>query len=207
MRTEARLRERGRAISANSLERSTKSASSPEQSPLLPARYARSDGPPPRPRDVRRTCDRRALTCRRTRRRHDAAGEGPLEGGSGCRRCTRGPPSRRRRRHLGDQREDHHDRHGRGDPRGGAFARVEPCRREPALGDRIRPRRRPPRRARPVRSRRRSAPGGARADEAAGRRSRQSLSRPARSVRRAGARRRALADRGGETSRHRRRSS
>ena len=91
MRTEARLRERGRAISAKSLERSTKSASFPEQS-RPPPLSVRSPA-----MGVRLALEttaargaRRALARRRPRRRDDAPRQGPLEGRSRGGRRARG---------------------------------------------------------------------------------------------------------------------
>ena len=140
MRTGARLRERGRAISAKSLERSAQSASSPEQplpSPLgtLAARWGFDSAL----ETLGRARRRRALARRRTRRRHDASRKAPLEARSRMR-------STRSRHAFPDGVALMSATNGKTtttamaarDPRRATAARVEPRRREPPLRDRVR---------------------------------------------------------------------
>ena len=99
------------------------------------------------------------------------------------------------RARLGDQRKDDDDRDGRADPRRGPAARVEPRGSESPLGDRIGARERGRRRARALRGRRGCAAGGGGAHAPARGGAREPLPRPARPLRRARDRRRAVARR------------
>ena len=108
------------------------------------------------------------------------------------RRRPRGAHSGRRGAHVGHERKDDDDCDGRRDPRRRHTPRMEPRRREPALRDHLRTRERPPSRAGPLRGRRGCTSRGAHAAATAGRDARESLPRPARPLRRARDRGRAL---------------
>ena len=172
----------------SSLERGTRGALDARSTGRLA-----TDERPPRRRVPGRARGRQALPPRRRGRRHDAAGQAPLEARSRRDRRARGTAARRRRRRLGDERQDHDDRDGRRDPRAGPQARLEPLRREPRLRRRLHPPRRARRRPGAARGRRRCAAGGRSPRQAARGAARQPLPRPARPLRRARAHRRALA--------------
>ena len=183
---------------AISLERSdefckySRAAAPPPRSGTLAA-----DGRAPRPRDRRRARGRLALACGRPRRRDDAAREAPLEGRPGGGRRARGEAARGRRARL--RRRTARPRRPRW-PRGssGAEHRLAWNRAGANLlsGVASALARRPGRGARAVRGRRGRASRGDRAHAARSRRALEPLPGPARPLRRARARRRALA-RGG----------
>ena len=145
-----------------------------------------------------------AVAADRPRRRHDGPGQAALEARS--RRRSTGSPSgcRGLAAGLGDERQDDDGSDGGRDPRAARPARAQRLGREPHVGRRVGAARfaRAPSSA-CSRSTRRALPEVARARTAARGLPRQPLPRPARPLRRAGARRRALA-RGGRAAARRR---
>ena len=138
-------------------------------------------------------CHRRPLQAGRHRRRHDRAGQAALEARSrGGRRAGPPTPARLGAR-LGNEWQDDDGGDGSADPEREAPARAQQLRREPRLRCRVDPAHGARRGARPLRGRRgRFARGRPPAAPACGL-PRQPVPRPARPLRRAGARRRSLA--------------
>ena len=178
MRTGARLRERGRAISANSLERSTQSASSPEQrAPSSPLGTLAAMGVRLALETTAARGDRRALARGRPRRRHDASRESCS--GSSIRvpsmRSRRGfrAASRSSRRRTGRRRRPRWRRRSSAPTRRLAWNRAGANLLSGIASALVAARRRG---SRPVRGRRGRASRGARAHASTGRRARRTSS-------------------------------
>ncbi len=166
----------------------------------------------PSARGCRRSRGGRTVSPRRTRRWDDAAREAALEDRSRRDRPAGRAATVRLRDRLGDERQDHDRRNGRGDLAGPVPARPQRGRCQPRLGRRLDAAGGRQRRARAVRGRRgRPARGHAAGCSSRGL-PREPLPRPARPLRRARAGGRGLARDGRRTGgrhtlRERRRSS